>query len=109
MANRAYDNRPTGSGSIHGFDQILWRAFFLVELAIAALVVFGIGKVVVGDLHDLWPGAIFCFSFVFALVIDPLVKRFALHRRPLLSPAFAIIVGILFLAAVMGLAWISSH
>jgi hypothetical protein len=97
----------TGTGDILSVNQMLWRLFFMTELAIVAIVVFGAWKYIFnGEFTELWPGALFCYSVVLAIIADIIVKTAILHRRPLLSPVSAVIVSLLFLAAGIGLSWV---
>ena|SRR5579884_1509153 len=96
MAEKDSRQGYTGSGSIHGFDQVLWRLFFAVELAVSAAIVFGVWVGVLGRrLIDAWPAVLFCYSCVLAIIMDFVVKKWVLRRRPLFSPVFGIIVIIL--------------
>jgi hypothetical protein len=100
----------TGSGDAHSVGQMLWRLFFLCELAVAAVVVFGAWMLVFrGGLEDFWPGAMFCYSVVLAIILDTVLKHYVLHRKPLFSPLFAVFVSLIFLSAGIGLCWLMAH
>jgi len=82
---------------------------FAAELLLCAIIVFGTGWAVLrGNVHDLWPGALFCFSFVLAVIVDNIIKRILLKRRPFFGAVFSVVLVILFLAAGIGLAIVSS-
>jgi hypothetical protein len=107
MRNPIQNPTGTGADNVHGLDQTLWRLFFLGELAVCVLLVLGVWKFIFGgELTELWPGAMFCYAVVLAIVVDTFVKRLVFHRRPLFSPVFAVLTCLFFLAAGIGLSMV---
>jgi hypothetical protein len=100
----------TGRSDSLGAASTLGRGIFLVELVVAVFLVCVVWKVLFkGSLDELWPAAMFCFGVTLTILLDTVIKRALLHRKPFFSPVLSIIVAVLALVAGIGMCWTMTH